>query len=385
MAAEAPVASPPDDAEVRQRRRLTGSTTRIAATYAIGLVATSAGVIAQAQHSDISPLSKAFRPWDSGFYVGIAAHGYDFTYVTQHGPERQNNTAFFPGYPLVVRAFGDVFGWAGLTMRGAAWAVNAGCGLAAVLVIAAVVRHWYAEPVATRTAQAVALFPGSAVFVLAYAEGLFLLLAAACVLAVTRRQWWWAGLAALAAGGVRANGLYLTALLAGVAAHAIWTRRDWLSLVAPLLAPLGFLGYQGYLWHATGRRDAWFAVEHYGWRQRYDFGGETLRILTGAHPLRSGLLAVQLFGAGTLLLVLLLAVVRRVKLPGLLLGYTAAMLLPLLVASRLGLRPRFLLTAFPLMLVVGQALRSYAFAAYCVISTIGLTWSGWVYAGHWSP
>jgi hypothetical protein len=184
---------------------------------------------------------------------------------------------------------------------------------------------------------------------------------------------------------VRANGLYLTALLAGVAAHAIWTRRDWLSLVAPLLAPLGFLGYQGYLWHATGRRDAWFAVEHYGWRQRYDFGGETLRILTGAHPLRSGLLAVQLFGAGTLLLVLLLAVVRRVKLPGLLLGYTAAMLLPLLVASRLGLRPRFLLTAFPLMLVVGQALRSYAFAAYCVISAIGLTWSGWVYAGHWSP
>ncbi|MDX6245796.1 MAG: hypothetical protein QOE76_3519 [Frankiales bacterium] len=385
MTAEAPVASAPDHAPAKRPSRLTGSTARISATYVLGLLATSAGVVAQANRSHISPLSKAFRPWDSGFYVGIAAHGYDFTYVTQHGPERQNNTAFFPGYPLLVRALGDLLGWAGLTMRGAAWAVNAGCGLAAVLVIAAVVRHWYDEPVAVRTAQAVALFPGSAVFVLAYAEGLFLLMASACVLAVSRRQWWWAGLAALAAGGVRANGLYLSALLTVVAVHAVWTRRNWLSLVAPLLAPLGFLGYQAYLWQATGRWDEWFAVEHYGWRQRTDFGAETLRVLTGGHPMRSGLLVLQLVGVGCLLLVAVLALVRRVKLPGLLLGYAAAMILPLLLAARLGMRPRFLLTAFPLMLVVAQALRSYAFAAYCLISTVGLTWSGWVYAGHWSP
>lgn len=367
------------------RGRLTASTVRISATYVAGLVATSAGVVTRANSSHISPLSQAFRPWDSGFYVGIAAHGYDFTYVTQHGPERQNNTAFFPGYPLLVRVLRDLFGWARLTPRGAAWAINAGSGLAAMLVIAAIVRHWYAEPVAVRTAQAVALFPGAAVLVLAYADGLFLLLAASCVLAVTRRQWWWAGLAALAAGGVRANGLYLTALLLGVAVHQIWTRRDWLSLVAPVLAPLGFLGYQVYLWQATGRRDEWFAVEHYGWRQRSDFGAETLRVLTGTHPLRSGLLVLQLVGAGWLLLVALLALVRRVRLPGLLIAYTAAMVLPLLIDSRIGLRPRFLLTAFPLMLVVAQALRSYAFAAYCVLSVVGLVWSGWVYAGPWAP
>jgi hypothetical protein len=61
------------------------------------------------------------------------------------------------------------------------------------------------------------------------------------------------------------------------------------------------------------------------------------------------------------------------------------MILPLLIASRLGLRPRFLLTAFPLMLVVAQALRSSAFAAYCVLCVVGLAWSGWVYAGPWSP
>src|SRR5476649_2600964 len=118
MTAEAPVASLPDDAAPERRPRVSRSTVRIAATYALGLLATSVGVIARANQSHISPLSKAFRPWDSGFYVGIAAHGYDFTYVTQHGPERQNNTAFFPGYPLLVRTLGDLFGWAGLTMRG---------------------------------------------------------------------------------------------------------------------------------------------------------------------------------------------------------------------------------------------------------------------------
>ena len=367
------------------RARPSRSTLVITATYVLGLVCTAAGVLTRAQQNHITPLSNAFRRWDSGYYLNVAQHGYDFRFTRLSGPERQNDTAFFPGYPLVVRALHDILGWTGLSIRDAAWTVNIGCGLGAVLVIKLVVRHWYDERTSVRTAQAVALFPGSAVFVLAYAEGLFLLLAAACVLAVTRRAWWWAGFTALAAGATRANGLYLTAVLLGVAMHAIWTRREWRSLVAPLLAPLGFVDYQAYLWEMTGRRDEWFAVERYGWRQRNDFGAETLRILTGPHPWHSGLLVLQVVGVGCLVLIGLLALVRKVKLPGLLLGYTAAMILPLLVASRVGLRPRFLLTAFPLMLVVAQALRSYAFAGYCLISAAGLVWSGWIYAGPWSP
>jgi hypothetical protein len=369
----------------RVRRLLAASSVRIAATYALGIALTSCGVIAQAQNSHIRPLSKAFRRWDSGFYVSVAEHGYNLFWVTLHGSMRQNTTAFFPGYPLAIRLVGSLLGWTGLTYRGAAWALNGGCGLAALFVVATAVRHYYPEPVAVRTAQAVALFPGSAVLVFTYAEGLFLLLATSCVLAVLKRRWWLAGLAALAAGGTRANGVYLAVLLGLVALHAIWTRRDWLSLVAPALAPLGFAGYLGWLWWTTGRWDEWFAVERYGWRQRNDFGAETIRVLTGPHPLDSGLLVLQLVGVGFLVVVGVLAAVRKVKLPGTLLLYAAVMVLPLVAASRVGLRPRFLLPAFPLMLVVAQALRSWAFVAYCVVSAVGLVWSGYVYVGHFPP
>ena len=94
---------------------------------------------------------------------------------------------------------------------------------------------------------------------------------------------------------------------------------------------------------------------------------------------------LQLVGVGFLVLIGVLALVRRTRLPGTLLTYTAVMVLPLLVASRVGLRPRFLLPAFPLMVVAAQALRSWAFAAYCVLSLVGLVWSGYVYVGHFPP
>ena len=190
---------------------------------------------------------------------------------------------------------------------------------------------------------------------------------------------------AMLAGFTRANGLWLAVMLGLVALHAIWTRRDWLSLIAPLLAPLGFAGYLGFVWWETGRADEWFAVEHYGWRQRNDFGAETIKVLTGPHPLSSGLLVLQLVGVAFLLVVGVLAAVRRTRIPGILLTYTAVLVLPLLVASRVGLRPRFLLPAFPLMLVVAQALSRWTFALYCVVCLVGLTWSGYVYVGHFPP
>ncbi len=375
--------APPDD-EPAPPRWWQLSWVRITAAYLIGVAFTSTGIITQAQRSNI-PLNKAFRRWDSGFYVSVAQHGYNIFWVTPSGSMKQNTTAFFPGYPLAIRLLGSTFGWAGLTYRGAAWAINGGCGLAALFVVAATVRHYHPEPIAVRTAQAVAVFPGAAVLLFTYAEGLFLLLATACAYFAVKRRWALAGLMALLAGGTRANGLYLSVLLGLVALHAIWTRRDWLSLVAPLLAPLGFAGYLGYVWWGTGRAEGWFAVERYGWRQRNDFGAETWRVLTGPHPFNSGLLVLQLVGVGFLLLVGVLAAVRRTRIPGTLLTYTAVLVLPLLVASRVGLRPRFLLPVFPLMLVVAQALRTWMFAIYCAVSLVGLVWSGYVYVGHFPP
>ena len=324
------------------------------------------------------PLAHAFQRWDSVHYLTIAEHGYHATRLPLHGPVHRLDLAFFPGYPLSIRALH----WLALPWTWAAWMVNAGCGLAALLVIAAVVRHWYGDPVASRSAQAVALFPGAAVLVFAYSEGLFLLLAASCLLAVTRSSWTLAGLMAAAAGIVRPSGAYLSVLLAVVAIVAVLQRREWRALVAPVLAPCGFVAYQLWLWRVTHRPDAWFAVERWGWHQRNDFMAEAWRLLTGPRPFSWYEVTLIVAGAGYLGLVLLLAGVTRRGLPALLWGYVAVMVLPLLLSSKLGPRPRFLLPVFPLMVLPARALVArWAFAGYCLVSAVGLVVAAYWFAG----
>src|SRR3954451_4313341 len=200
MATQAPVEPASADAERPQPRWRVRGTVRIVATYLLSMALTATGIVIQANQRGISPLSQGFRPWDSGYYIQVARFGYNILSVTPSGPEGQNPTAFFPGYPLAIRLVVHLFGWAGVGYSAGAWIVNIGSGLAAVLMIAAIVRHYYPEAVAVRSAQAVALFPGAAVLLLGYAEGLFLLLAACCILAVIKQSWWWAGFAALVAG-----------------------------------------------------------------------------------------------------------------------------------------------------------------------------------------
>ena len=51
-------------------------------------------------------------------------------------------------------------------------------------------------------------------------------------------------------------------LACAVAAYiAIRDRRDWWALAAPLLSPLGYIGFQVFLAQHTGERGAWFRVQ----------------------------------------------------------------------------------------------------------------------------
>lgn len=357
---------------------------RILPVGLLGYVLASAGVVMADRRYGWQPLARAFRRWDSGYYLSIARSGYKIPPMALHGYVHRSDAAFFPGYPLVIRALATVMTPFGATFADAGWLVNGGSGLAALAVIVAIARRYWSEPAAVRCAQAAALFPGSAVLVFTYSEGLFLLLASGTVLAGLQRRWLAAGLLAAGAGFVRANGLYLTAWLAVMAVHAVWRRREWIALAAPVLAPVGFVSFMLFLWRTTHRPDAWFAVERYGWDQRDDFGAETWRLLTGPHPWSIPLVVVEVVGTAYLLCVLALALARRVRLPGPLLGYTAVMVLPLLLSSRLGLRPRFLLPAFPLQMLVGVGLRRWWFLGYCVLAAAGMVAAGYYFAGPYA-
>ncbi len=315
-------------------------------------VAASAGDPATRPHT----MSQVLSTWDGHWYIDLARNGYphrvppgDFFAGT--GAAAQNGIAFFPGYPLLIR-------WVGLVSPFSddvnAVAISMVAGLVATLAIWVMVRERVDGPRADRAAMAFCAFPAAFVLSFAYTEGVMLAAVALCLLAASRRAWFWAGVAAAAATVTRSSAMVLVPTLAVVAGLAIRDRREWRALVAPLLAPIGMLGFLTYLRFHTGSWTIWFESEHRGWGQRTDFGHAAVRNAWQfvQHPLRDP--TVTLIGVATVVAVVGLVALWRTRQPLLLVVYSVFVLVSLLLSPNLQIRPRFVLAAFPLLTAIGE-------------------------------
>ena len=142
----------------------------------------------------------------------------------------------------------------------AALAVNFVLAVAAVLLVGVLARRLFDAEVAERAMVLFAVFPGSFVLSFAYAEALLIVLAALCLWCLLEERWLLAGIVAALATATRPNGVALVAACAVAAGIAIYRRRDWWSIVAPLLAPIGFIAFQVWLSAHTGESAPWFRV-----------------------------------------------------------------------------------------------------------------------------
>ena len=118
---------------------------------------------------------------------------------------------------------------------------------------------------ADRATALVCFFPGFFVFGLLYSEPLSLTLTVICLIALLRRWWWVAGAAAGLASAARPNAAVLVIVCAWAAVVAIQRRREWMALVAPLLAPAGVLAQFTFLYFRTGHFLAYETVQEQGW------------------------------------------------------------------------------------------------------------------------
>lgn len=298
--------------------------------------------------SAVRPLIDMLTSWDGLWYLSIVRNGYPTSVppnLTYFQPEAR--AAFFPLYPMLVRAV-DLVLPGGDSM--AALVLNAMLGVAFILLVGALAREVFSVRVARRAMVLTALFPGAFVLSFAYAEALMLVLACACLLALVRRQWLLAGIVAAVATASRPNALALVAACAVTAFIAIRQRREWSALVAPALSPIGFIAFQVYLWQRTGEAFVWFRVQQEAWNEGASFGFTALRdiALFTVHPFESAVNAVTalcvaatLFGFWVLL---------RVKLPAPLVAYSVVVVGLMLLPATVTARPRFLLTAFPLLI-----------------------------------
>jgi hypothetical protein len=309
---------------------------------------------------------------DAGIYTGIAKHGYGTPYliVPHHVPVRPfvatARSAFFPLLPALIRlvsyaTFGNFYA--------ADLVVQVLAGAASAVAVWALAARVQGRRTADRAVLLYCAFPGAMALSTVYPEPLAIALAATCLLALLSRRWLLSGVLAGLASAADPTMIVLAAVLGVVALHAVWTRGDWRSLAAPILAPLGMLGYFAYLGYRYHDYLFWFKVMRTGWNQHIDYGLTEVQVLiwsdpgVARHPFWNVLLIV-LFWAGVAGIALMIAA----RLPMPIIGYTALVFLSCVLSSGAISRPRFVLTAFGIFIGAAAKLPRSVFGAVLIAS-----------------
>jgi hypothetical protein len=276
-----------------------------------------------------------------------------------------NTIAFFPVFPIGIRWLSSA---TTLSPLAVGVAINAFTGLTAVVAVGLVVRRFAGSERAMRATLLFAVFPGTFAFSLIYSEGIVITCVALGLLALLERRWWLAGLLGLLATATSPIALAFVLSCAWCAGWAVWRDRSVRPLVAPVLAPMGFLAYMGWLWRHTGVLDAWRLTEKGGWHSSPSLTYPFRIIATFARDPLGPTLTGQILVIGTVVAVIggVLAIRQRQPAPVLIYGLAAAVLAA--IASPVGLRPRFLMLAFPLVVAYGTRLRGRVYAGALLAS-----------------
>ncbi len=306
--------------------------------------------------SAVSPMLDVLSSWDGIWYLRVVRLGYPHHVrpnVTYNVTDAR--AAFFPAYPLLVRGVDKVLPGGDTA---AALFTNFVLGAVAIFLLGVLARRLYGDQIAAKAMVLGAVFPGSFVLSFAYTEALLLVFAMGCLWCLMTRHWVAAGVLAALGTATRPNGLALVLACAVAAVIAIRDERDWRSLVAPLLAPVGFVAFQVWLGRHTGEAGVWFRVQREAWGEGASFGLTAVRKTFEAFtsPLTSPTNIIT--AASVLAMVLMIYFLRQRGLPLPMLAYCAGILALMLIPNTVTARPRFLYTALPLLISAAAFLHS---------------------------
>ena len=245
------------------------------------------------------PLLDGWARWDSAHYINVALNGYGLDNPDEMG----QRVAFFPLYPMLVRAVAFVTGAEQSNAGYAVAAIIAAnlCFLAAVPLFAKLVARVSSIDVARIATTLLCVSPLAFFFTAAYTESLFLLLSIGAFLFAYDRKWLPASACIALASATRLFGLALIPAILLVAWRNRAPLRDLVTIC--VVSPLGTVAFFGWLWLEYNDPLAYFRAQANwgGWQDRVGMYIDILRDQPG-QMLASPMYTIILVNVGLALL-----------------------------------------------------------------------------------
>jgi hypothetical protein len=295
------------------------------ASIAVAAEAVTARVNEEEPKGGLSALVQVFDSWDGHWYLDVVREGYphhimpNVTYFVSDA-----RAAFFPMYPRLVHYLDNIIPGGPVSV---ALLVNLFLGALFIYLIGRIARDLFDVKTAEKAMIIAALFPGSFVISMAYSEALMLVISCLCFMALSKKAWVWAGVLA------------------------------WKALIAPILAPVGFISFMLFLAHHTDENFAWFRVQTEAWKEGTSFGATAVSRTFDFFLNPTSSPTTVLTAASMAAMILALWCLKRYRIPAMYIAFTVGILVLMLLPATVTARPRFLFTAFPLIFPVARQLR----------------------------
>jgi hypothetical protein len=211
-----------------------------------------------------------FARYDSGWYFGIARHGYEFV---EGG---RSNLAFFPVYPLLMRYLGLAFGGGRQNLYMAGVIISWVAYVLAMLMLYRLGRTYMSRAAAERAVVFASVFPFAFFYGVVYSEALFLLFTLTAFYGFRTKRWWLGAAAGALACATRVNGIMALPALALMAWQSAGKepalRKRAIAAVA--IVPVGLVLYSAYVDTLSGSYLEWsYSIR----RWNYDIAGSPLK------------------------------------------------------------------------------------------------------------
>lgn len=324
---------------------------------------------------------ETFAVWDSGWYFQLASTGYTYA------PDAQSTVAYFPLYPMLMRAAAWPFGGTSEAVWTAGIAVSVTAFAAALFALHRLAEHLTgSRTVAQRAILYLAVFPFSFYFSRVYTEAVFLLVTVLALSAACRSRWGYAGLFGALSALTRPNGILIAVPLIILAcADASPLRVRVRRLAALLPVPLALVGFSWFIARLTGDPLAWLRAQtHWAYSLGHPPSNHLVRIADGIETyglyeflLLSDASPIELTYAA-LAIGILMFVPSIVRALGPRIGWAfgayvaVSVLVPLSGNSLVGMG-RYVSVLFPVFIVAAIGRSARAHEALLIISSMFLT------------